>query len=150
MYIRSRICRLPPHSCLTITLHHHCKHTRHTYFSDHSKARPIENQDTFSISNIVYFFVFHNIPHKYPNMRPTPAMFQQVARSAPGFLQRLAKSPMAPPVEVLPILILPVGMVRLTPDSPHPQSQVGFRLTTASSCHLPHTLVPENSSTTAT
>ncbi|KAL1863111.1 hypothetical protein Daus18300_008103 [Diaporthe australafricana] len=44
-------------------------------------------------------------------MRPTPAMFQQAARSAPGLLQRLAKSPMSPPVEVLPILILPVGML---------------------------------------
>ncbi|KKY37139.1 hypothetical protein UCDDA912_g02890 [Diaporthe ampelina] len=44
-------------------------------------------------------------------MRPTPAMFQQAARSAPGILQRLAKSPMSPPVEVLPILILPVGML---------------------------------------
>lgn len=42
-------------------------------------------------------------------------MFQQAARSAPGFLQRLAKSPMSPPVEVLPILILPVGMVSLAP-----------------------------------
>lgn len=51
-------------------------------------------------------------------MRPTPQMFQQAARSAPGILQRLAKSPMSPPVEVLPILILPVGMVSPTLRSP--------------------------------
>ncbi|KUI62405.1 hypothetical protein VP1G_09532 [Cytospora mali] len=44
-------------------------------------------------------------------MHPTPRMFQQAARAAPGLLQRLAKSPMSPPVEVLPILILPVGML---------------------------------------
>ncbi|ROV91842.1 hypothetical protein VMCG_09200 [Cytospora schulzeri] len=44
-------------------------------------------------------------------MHPTPRMFQQVARTAPGLLQRMAKSPMSPPVEVLPILILPVGML---------------------------------------
>lgn len=58
-----------------------------------------------------YTFTFHAIR---TNMRPTPAMFQQAARSAPGILQRLAKSPMSPPVEVLPILILPVGMVSST------------------------------------
>ncbi|KUI66037.1 hypothetical protein VM1G_02535 [Cytospora mali] len=44
-------------------------------------------------------------------MHPTPRMFQQAVRAAPGLLQRLAKSPMSPPVEVIPILILPVGML---------------------------------------
>ncbi|ROV88160.1 hypothetical protein VSDG_09293 [Cytospora chrysosperma] len=44
-------------------------------------------------------------------MRPTPRMFQQATRAAPGLLRRLAKSPMSPPVEVLPIVILPLGML---------------------------------------
>lgn len=135
--------------------HHHTTSPLQTH-KTHILLRPFQRhgqlriKTLFQISNIVYFSVFHNIPHQYTNMRPTPAMFQQVARSAPGFLQRLAKSPMAPPVEVLPILILPVGMVSLTPDFPHSQNEVSSRLTLASSCHLPHTLVPENSSTTAT
>lgn len=55
-------------------------------------------------------------------MRPTPRMFQQASRAAPGLLQRLAKSPMSPPVEVYPILILPVGMVSLLLILAPPQS----------------------------
>lgn len=106
MYIRSRICRLPPHSVSPSHYINTANNTRHTYFSDHSRHGQFEDQDTFS--NTVYFCVSH---YPTPNMRPTPAMFQQAARSAPGFLQRLAKSPMSPPVEVLPILILPVGML---------------------------------------
>lgn len=94
--------------CLTITQHQHCKHTRHAHFSDHSRHGQLRIK-TFSQT----LFTFRVSHYPTPNMRPTPAMFQQAARSAPGFLQRLAKSPMSPPVEVLPILILPVGMVSL-------------------------------------
>lgn len=62
MYIRSRICRLPPHSVSPSHYINTAKHTRHTYFSDHSRRGQLRIKTP---SQTLFTFVFHTIPPQY-------------------------------------------------------------------------------------